>query len=418
MSLALVFVLFTVYSKALEPFYYSSIAQDYEGQILDNAVVNVRATIFDETGDLYSETFTAVTTSQFAVFTILIGSSMSPEFTSLDPKADTRLRIEIDNGNGWVICEVVIIGEITRNMINTVSNYAWMLNGNTGTDASNNFLGTKDAQSLIFRTNNLERMRINDDGYVGINNNTPLSLLDVLHPSTPSEPYVQRIYSGWINDWGASRYLFTQVGFLRIDQHASNVVRYYSGYFVAEVYQNNSDNITTRIVPLQGQMDHYGTGALSTVRGIAGFINNRRSGTITDAYSGFLEMNNFSTGTISNGYILYISDGTQNGTMTNKTGITVENISGATNNTDLLIGSSSVPAGDFSIYVASNKDSYINGNLGVGISPPSRKLHVKDVMRLEPRPTSPSSPAEGDIYMDSTTHKLRVYDGTIWQDCW
>jgi hypothetical protein len=39
-------------------------------------------------------------------------------------------------------------------------------------------------------------------------------------------------------------------------------------------------------------------------------------------------------------------------------------------------------------------------------------------MRLEPRGTAPGTPAEGDIYYDSTLHKLRVYDGTAWQNCW
>ena len=32
--------------------------------------------------------------------------------------------------------------------------------------------------------------------------------------------------------------------------------------------------------------------------------------------------------------------------------------------------------------------------------------------------SAPGSPAEGDCYYDTTTHKLRVFDGTIWQDAW
>jgi hypothetical protein len=57
-------------------------------------------------------------------------------------------------------------------------------------------------------------------------------------------------------------------------------------------------------------------------------------------------------------------------------------------------------------------------NVGIGTTNPARKLHISDVMRLQPRATAPSSPAEGDIYMDSTTHKLMVYDGTVWRACW
>lgn len=60
------------------------------------------------------------------------------------------------------------------------------------------------------------------------------------------------------------------------------------------------------------------------------------------------------------------------------------------------------------------KDGYV----GIGVTSPSRTLHVSDVMRLEPRSSAPSNPSEGDMYMDGTTHKLMVYDGTQWQACW
>jgi len=58
------------------------------------------------------------------------------------------------------------------------------------------------------------------------------------------------------------------------------------------------------------------------------------------------------------------------------------------------------------------------GNFGIGTNAPARKLHVSDVMRLEPRSSAPTSPAKGDIYFDSVSNKLRVYDGTVWQNCW
>ncbi|MFN5844614.1 MAG: hypothetical protein ACK46O_02770, partial [Flavobacteriia bacterium] len=58
------------------------------------------------------------------------------------------------------------------------------------------------------------------------------------------------------------------------------------------------------------------------------------------------------------------------------------------------------------------------GNVGIGTATPARTLHVNSVMRLEPIPTAPTSPAKGDMYFDSTLNKLRVYDGTTWQNCW
>ena len=59
-----------------------------------------------------------------------------------------------------------------------------------------------------------------------------------------------------------------------------------------------------------------------------------------------------------------------------------------------------------------------NGNVGIGTVTPARTLHVNAVMRIEPIATAPSSPSKGDMYFDSTLNKLRVYDGTVWQNCW
>jgi len=70
----------------------------------------------------------------------------------------------------------------------------WILNGNTGITtpatpatygtstigASENFLGTTDAQDIVFGTNNKERMRIKQtNGFIGIGTSTPSRLLHV-----------------------------------------------------------------------------------------------------------------------------------------------------------------------------------------------------------------------------------------------
>jgi len=56
--------------------------------------------------------------------------------------------------------------------------------------------------------------------------------------------------------------------------------------------------------------------------------------------------------------------------------------------------------------------------VGIGTSSPARSLHINDVIRLEPISAPPANPSEGDIYMDSGSHKLMVFDGNIWQACW
>jgi hypothetical protein len=59
----------------------------------------------------------------------------------------------------------------------------------------------------------------------------------------------------------------------------------------------------------------------------------------------------------------------------------------------------------------------VNGNIGINIQP-QRRLHISDVMRIEPTSAAPLNPSKGDIYFDNNVNKLRVYDGTIWQNCW
>lgn len=52
---------------------------------------------------------------------------------------------------------------------------AWELLGNTGTTAGTNFLGTTDAQDLVIKTNNTEKMRVTSGGQVGIGTAAPNS---------------------------------------------------------------------------------------------------------------------------------------------------------------------------------------------------------------------------------------------------
>ncbi len=55
----------------------------------------------------------------------------------------------------------------------------WKLNGNSGTNASTNFIGTTDAQDWVIRTNNTERVRVLNNGLVGINTSTPSEFFEM-----------------------------------------------------------------------------------------------------------------------------------------------------------------------------------------------------------------------------------------------
>lgn len=55
----------------------------------------------------------------------------------------------------------------------------WLLNGNSGTNPGTDFLGTTDAQHLVIKTNNQERMRVLSNGAVLINRTTQNYATDV-----------------------------------------------------------------------------------------------------------------------------------------------------------------------------------------------------------------------------------------------
>ena len=62
---------------------------------------------------------------------------------------------------------------------------SWSLTGNSNT-TNTSFLGTTNSKALIVRTNNIERMRVNSNGKVGIGTKTPGALLSIANSSLAS----------------------------------------------------------------------------------------------------------------------------------------------------------------------------------------------------------------------------------------
>ena len=71
------------------------------------------------------------------------------------------------------------VGVINRLSIPQVIANAWNISGNTGTTAGTNFMGTTDAQDLVFKTSNTEKMRINTSGSLGIGTASPTANLHI-----------------------------------------------------------------------------------------------------------------------------------------------------------------------------------------------------------------------------------------------
>ena len=61
----------------------------------------------------------------------------------------------------------------------SVNGKKWSVNGNKDIDIASQFLGMIDAKDLVFKTNDVERLRIKSTGEIGIKKAIPTALLDI-----------------------------------------------------------------------------------------------------------------------------------------------------------------------------------------------------------------------------------------------
>jgi trimeric autotransporter adhesin len=108
------------------------------------------------------------------------------------------------------------------------------------------------------------------------------------------------------------------------------------------------------------------------------------TGTITNAGTLYTSLTNNASGlTITNYRGLRVTNPTNSGTITGVAGVEIDNLNTGNNNTNLLIGTASIPTtGNYSIYNASANTSYFNANVGIGTTAPSQVLDVNGTARL------------------------------------
>jgi len=65
----------------------------------------------------------------------------------------------------FILPVMIVLILATQNLFAQTS---WELTGNAGTNTDSNFLGTSDNTALVLKTKNIERLRIKNDGKIGI----------------------------------------------------------------------------------------------------------------------------------------------------------------------------------------------------------------------------------------------------------
>lgn len=131
---------------------------------------------------------------------------------------------------------------------------------------------------------------------------------------------------------------------------------------------------------VHAQADISGSGNLGTAIGVAGGVS-VSGGLVTSAMGGTFSV-------------------TATSLPTNSYGVHIPKVDGANK---------------WSVYASDvSAASYFAGGIGIGVSVPQRLLHVSGPIRLNPG-ALPSSPAAGDIAMDSTGSVLKFHNGVAWQ---
>ncbi|MCX8142957.1 MAG: hypothetical protein N3F62_01730 [Bacteroidia bacterium] len=129
---------------------------------------------------------------------------------------------------------------------------AWLTLGNAGTNPATHFVGTTDNTSLVFRTNNIERMRLHFGGQLSIGDNNPGGKLDV-HQET-SNDVARFITYGSPNDIRLRRTQGTKTS-----PSATSGANTILGRFFAEGYNGSSFTAAAAI-----EMSTDATGGTST----------------------------------------------------------------------------------------------------------------------------------------------------------
>jgi hypothetical protein len=174
------------------------------------------------------------------------------------------------------------------------------------------------------------------------------------------------------------------------------------------IISNNIEGVSEESIKIVGHSSGYPAGSITIRDNYITGLNGPSKDAIylEDATGILIERNRFNTnmsGSGANGVVF---------------GPNVSEVTLAANQASLYLdptmpGSESVPlpiddvrAMQSSVAGGVGEDMAVGGSFTIG-----------NVLSIKPTST-PEDPSEGDLYMDETTHKLMVYDGTTWQACW
>ncbi|MBL4586694.1 MAG: hypothetical protein JKX84_06530, partial [Flavobacteriales bacterium] len=164
---------------------YQGIARNVSGEIISDQTISLRIAILSSANmerPVYAEQHEIIT-NKLGLFTLHVGGGriLEGEMKSINwGAADHYISVELDADNSGRFVEMGVSQLLsvpyafysersgtTDDGSRTLGSEAWVTHGNAGTDA-NDFVGTTDAQDLIFKTNGTEVGRFNQTGQLAL----------------------------------------------------------------------------------------------------------------------------------------------------------------------------------------------------------------------------------------------------------
>ena len=266
-------------------------------------------------------------------------------------------------------------------------------------------IGTNDAQSLALETNGSTFFTANSSGEVGIgttpSTGTTFTVLktDTSTSGTPITTTIKQVQSPASNSSSSPRALN-----MGITYNAAGIN--FTGAPQAGWFENRLQNV--------GDISNiYGI----TTSGILMGSDAATVGTVANATgiqtSGTSSFSNSISGTVTTARGMLVNNSLKASlTITNQVGINVAALSSGTNNTALLMGTNTVPSGNFGIYSTITDPSYFAGTVGIGTASPDASA-LLDIVTTTKGLGLPSMTTTQRNAISAPRDGLVVYDSTL-----
>jgi hypothetical protein len=252
--------------------------------------------------------------------------------------------------------------------------------------AAENFLNSQRGSSLVMSVTPIgtqtltEALRIDSSGKVGVGTTTPDSLLDVegtLNDTIAGDTQDLAHIGATLNppsSTGANfRAFIMSLGY----DTASSFTATGSDTPTGGWFENRIINAGDIAAMNSGEFWGLWAGSDASSLGTVSSVDAAK----------FMAVESFSnslTSTITKAIGVHVFNSSANTfNLVGQAGVAIDPISSGANNTALLIGQTSIPAGNFAIYDASTSASFFGGSVGIGTATPAQALEVNGMVQVD-----------------------------------